>query len=105
MLPSFEIIGPSLRDVDFGSLTITDVLEQIDKVRSSGQTVVPVRFHNDVAWMLVGHDAVASVIMNEEELPAADFFERIAGPWWGRVVPTMRGEEHRAYRASFVAPL
>jgi cytochrome P450 len=105
MLPSFDIVEPSIRDVDFGALTTTDALEQIDRLRANGHPVVPVRFHDSVAWMVLGYDAVTAVLMNEEQLPAADFYQRTAGPWWGRTVPTMRGDEHRAHRAFFLVPL
>src|SRR5579862_3732180 len=105
MLPSFDIVEPSIREVDFGALTTTDALEQIDRLQASSRAVVPVRYHDSVAWMVLGYDAVTAVFMNEEGLPAADFYQRTAGPWWGRTVPTMRGNEHRAHRAFFLAPL
>src|SRR5262249_15304162 len=74
-------------------------------VRAGGRVVTPVRFHDEVAWMVVGHEDVISVLMNDTELPAADFYARLATPWWGRTIGTVYGEEHRAYPAFFIAPL
>lgn len=105
MTASLDIIDPAIRNVNFGSMTIRDAMEQIGRLQSNGRPVVPVRFHDDVAWMVVGYDAVASIFANETDLPAADFYERFTSPWLGRTVPSMRGEEHRAHRAFFLAPL
>jgi cytochrome P450 len=105
MPPSLELIDPAIRDVDFGSLTITDAMEQIGRLRSSGRAVVAVRFHEEVAWMVVNYDAVSEAFMNEAELPSAAFYQHYTMPWLGRTVPSMRGDEHRAHRAYFAAPL
>lgn len=102
---SLALIEPELRDVDFGSLTITDAMEQIARLRAQGRAVVPVRFHEEVAWMVVNYEAVSAAFMNEAELPAAGFYQHYTMPWLGRTVPSMRGEEHRAHRAYFAAPL
>ena len=66
---------------------------------------MPVRFHDGVAWMILGYDAVTAVFADENQLPAANFYERVTLPWWGRAVPTMRGEEHRIHRAFMLTPL
>jgi cytochrome P450 len=102
---SLDLIEPELRDVDFGSLSITDAMEQIARLRASGRSVVPVRFHQEVAWMVVNYAAVSAAFMNEAELPAAGFYQQYTMPWLGRTVPSMRGDEHRAHRAYFAAPL
>jgi cytochrome P450 len=102
---ALDAIEPSLRSVDFGSLTIIDVMEQLGRLRSSGRPVMPVRFHNEVAWLVVDYDAVAEAFMNEAELPAAGFYEHYTLPWLGRTIPSMRGDEHRVHRAFFAAPL
>jgi hypothetical protein len=51
---SLDIIDPAIRDVNFGSMTISDAIEQIGRLQSNGRPVVPVRFHDEVAWMVVG---------------------------------------------------
>jgi cytochrome P450 len=83
---------------------MTDAVEQIDRLQLNGRSVAPVRFHNEVAWILLGYDAVAAAFLNESGLPAADFYERFTSPWLGRTVPSMRGQEHSAHRAFFLAP-
>jgi cytochrome P450 len=105
MTHTLDAIDPALRDVDFASLTISDAMEQIGRLRASGRPVVPVRFHQEVAWLAVSYDAVAEAFMNEADLPAAAFYERYTLPWLGRTVPSMRGQEHRSHRAFFAAPL
>jgi cytochrome P450 len=105
MSPSLELIDPDLRNVDFGSLNISNAMEQIGRLRDSGRAVVPVRFHDEVAWMVVSYDAVAEAFMNEAELPSAAFYEHYTMPWLGRTVPSMRGDQHRSHRAYFAAPL
>jgi cytochrome P450 len=105
MSSSLAQLQPELRDVDFGSLTITDAMEQIARLRDQGHAVVPVRFHEEVAWMVVNYEAVSAAFMNEAELPAAGFYQHYTMPWLGRTVPSMRGDEHRAHRSYFAAPL
>lgn len=100
-----EAVAPSLREVDFGSLTLPDVMEQLGRLRESGRPVVPVRFHQEVAWVVVSYEAVTAAFMNEADLPAAAFYEHYTLPWLGRTVPSMRGQVHRAHRAFFGAPL
>ena len=101
----FESVDPSLRDVDFGSLTITDTMEQLARLRDSGQQVAPIRFHNEVGWVVVGYAAVCDAFMNEAQLPAAAFYQQYTMPWLGRTIPSMRAQEHRIHRAFFGAPL
>ena len=100
-----DAVEAELRDVDFGSLTIPDVIEQLGRIQASGRSVVPVRFHEEAAWVVVGYDAVSQAFMNEAELPSAAFYQQYTMPWLGRTVPSMRGEEHRLHRAFFGAPL
>jgi len=102
---SLDVVDARLRDVDFGSLTITDVMEQLGALQASGPPVVPVRFHDEVAWLVVSYDAVASTFMNEVDLPASAFYQHYTMPWLGRTVPSMRGSDHRIHRAFFGAPL
>jgi cytochrome P450 len=105
MSASLALVDPRIRDVDFASLTITDVMEQLETLQASGPPVVPVRFHDEVAWLVVGYDAVAEAFMNEADLPASAFYQHYTMPWLGRTVPSMRGSDHRIHRAFFGAPL
>lgn len=103
--PGLDLIEPSLRDVDFASLTIPDVMERLGALTASSRSVIPVRFHKEVAWAVVGYDAVAEAFMKETELPAAAFYERYTLPYMGRSLKTMRGETFRHHRTYFGAPL
>jgi pulcherriminic acid synthase len=98
-------VESSLRDVDFASLEIPDVMERLSELRARGEPVVPVRFHEEVAWIVLGYEAVSEAFMKEAELPAAAFFERYALPYMGRSLKTMRGDSFRSHRTYFGAPL
>jgi cytochrome P450 len=100
-----DVVDPNLRDVDFASLSIPDVMERLEELRSRGSPVVPVRFHQEAAYVVLGYEAVAEAFMKEAELPAAAFYERYTLPFMGRSLKTMRGETFRRHRAYFGAPL
>jgi cytochrome P450 len=102
---SLDIVDPSLREVDFASLTVTGVMEWLNQLRDSGRCVVPVRYFGKVAWMVLGYDAVEEGFMNEAEMPKAPYWIRDNEPYFGRVVSSMMGEEHRAHRAIVGGPL
>ena len=102
---SLDIVDPAIRDVDFGSLTITDTMEQLGRLRDTGKKVVPVRFHEETAWVVLDFDSVAEGFMNEPDLPAAAFYNHYTTPWLGRIVSAMRGDEHRVHRSFFGHPL
>src|ERR1700738_5285847 len=102
---SLDIVDPSLREVDFASLTVTGVMEWLNQLRDSGRCVVPVRYFGKVSWMVLGYDAVEEGFMNEAEMPKAPYWIRDNEPYFGRVVSSMMGEEHRAHRAIVGGPL
>src|SRR5262245_30126824 len=105
MKTPLDLIEPELREVDFASLSIPDNVERMNALRASGRSVVPVRYHRGAAYMVLGYDAVAEVFSNEREIPKGPFFAREGGEYFGRVVSSMMGEEHRSHRALFGAPL
>jgi cytochrome P450 len=101
----FDAIEPAFRDVDFASLTIANTMEKLGQLRDSNRAVVPIRFHEEVGYVVLSYDAVTEAFMNEAELPAAAFYQHYTMPWLGRTVPSMRGDDHRIHRAFFGAPL
>jgi cytochrome P450 len=100
-----DLVEPALRGVDFASMTVTGVMEILDGLRDSGRSVVPVRYFGKVAWTILGFDAVEAAFMNEAQMPKAPYWIRDNEPYFGRVVSSMMGEEHRAHRAIVGGPL
>lgn len=98
-------VEPSVQDMDFGAQTITNAIEQMNRLRDLGRSVVPVRYFDKVAWLVVGYSAVEQAFMNEAEMPKAPFWIKDNEPYFGRVVSGMMGEEHRLNRALFGGPL
>jgi cytochrome P450 len=105
MTSVLDVVDPALREVDFASLTVTGVMELLNQLRDSGRPVVPVRYFDKVAWVVLGYEAVEEGFMNEAEMPKAPYWVRDNEPYFGRVVSSMMGDEHRTHRAIVGGPL
>ena len=55
--------------------------------------------------LILGYEAVEEAFMNEAQIPAALHFVKDTLPYFGRVVISMTGQEHRLNRALFGSPL
>ena len=92
-----------MQDVDFGSDLIPDLPERLARLYREGHRVVPVQYHGDRAWMVLGYREVAKAFADETDLPA--------GAWWsrdfdsaGKTLLHMRGAEHDKYKAALAPP-
>ena len=85
-------------DVDFAVDPVPDVHARMAALREAGHRVVPVRYLNDTAWVILRHDEVMAAYCNEEGLPAAAAYLRHSAPAQGRTLLCMTGEEHRINR-------
>jgi cytochrome P450 len=94
-----------LKSIDFGALSLRRVPELIDAARDAGAQVIPVLFHGGPAMLVVGADAVEQGFLNDAELAGQNFYVHETLPWFGRVVSSMKGEEHKQHRQLFGAEL
>ncbi|MFN8625711.1 MAG: cytochrome P450 [Candidatus Binatia bacterium] len=85
-------------DVDFAVDPVPDFHARLSAVRETGCRVVPVRYLNQTAWVILRHDDVMAAYCDEEGLPAAAAYLRHSAPAQGRTLLCMTGEEHRINR-------
>jgi len=84
--------------VDFAVDPVPDFHARMAALRDAGHRVVPVRYLNDTAWVILRHDDVMAAYCNEEALPAAAAYLRHSAPAQGRTLLCMTGDEHRINR-------
>lgn len=99
-------VKPLLPDVDFGQIE-SDVEGLHDMMRElvdAGHRVAPVRYLDDIAWLILKYEDLAEVWADDEKVPAADMYRRFAEPSQGRVLLTLQGDEHRWKRALGTPP-
>jgi len=98
MPPTAEQIRPVLPNRNFGTDPLPDFHEIISELRNAGHRVVPVRYIEGIAWLIIRHGDVDNAYRNERELPAAQAYRRHAEPVQGKTLLAMEGEEHRINR-------
>jgi cytochrome P450 len=91
-------ISHACADVDFAVDPVPDFHARMAALREAGQRVVPVRYLNETAWVILRHDDVMAAYCNEDTLPAAAAYLRHSAPAQGRTLLCMSGEEHRINR-------
>jgi cytochrome P450 len=95
MAPGFCYACP---DVDFAVDPVPDFHARMAALCEAGHRVVPVRYLNDTAWVILRHADVMAAYCNEEGLPAAAAYLRHSAPTMGRNLLCMSGEQHRINR-------
>lgn len=91
-------IEPVLADINFGIDPLPGFHDVIAALRDAGHRVVPVRYIDDIAWLILRYDDVAAAYRDEEGLPAAPAYRRHSMPVQGKTLLSMDGEEHRINR-------
>ena len=91
-------VAPLLPDIDFAHAELPDLHARLDSLRGHGP-VVPVRFHGELSWLILGYDELAAAFADDETFPSKTIYERIAMPVMGKTIQCMAGDEHRRNRA------
>jgi cytochrome P450 len=85
-------------DLDFAHAPLPDLHAVLAELRARGP-VVPVRFHGETTWLILGYEELAAAFADDETFPSKTIYERIAMPVMGRTIQCMAGDEHRRNRA------
>lgn len=91
-------VAPLHPEIDFAHAELPDLHEVLNELRAHGP-VVPVRFHDELAWLILGYDELAAAFADDETFPSKTIYERIAMPVMGKTIQCMAGDEHRRNRA------
>ncbi len=92
-------IAPVMPEVNFGTDPVEDLHERMAELHAEGRRVVPVRYIDGIAWLILKYDDLSEAFSDDVKLPSAPGYERISMPSMGRTMQAMRGEEHRINRA------
>lgn len=92
-------IVPLLPEIDFGLDPLENLYGVVADLRAQGHRVVPVRYINGTAWLLLDYDDVAAAYADEQNLPAAPAYLRHSVPSQGMTLLAMQGNAHRINRA------
>ena len=90
-------IEPVLPDLDLAHAEASDLHQLIDSTRARG-TVVPVRYHSGIAYLVTGYEEVRAAFADEENFASAAFYRVHAEPSMGRTLQTMVEKKHRINR-------
>ena len=90
-----EVLLPEL---DFAHAPLPDLHAVLDSLRAHGP-VVPVRYHGETAWLILGYDELAAAFADDETFPSKTIYERHSLPVMGKTIQCMAGDEHRRNRA------
>jgi len=88
---------PLLPEIDFAHAVAPDLHEIMDELRREGP-VVPVRFHDETAYLVTRYEDVRAAFADEEHFAAEAFFSVHAEPSMGRTMQSMSGDLHRRNR-------
>ena len=90
--------APLFPEIDFAYDAVPDLHRVLDESRSSGP-VVPVRFHDQLAYLVTGYEALRDALSDEEHFASEAFYRKSAEPSMGRNMQCMKGDEHRINRS------
>jgi cytochrome P450 len=95
--------GVMMPEVDFGVDLVPDLAERLCHLYREGHRVVPVLYHGERAWVVLGYREVAKAFADEKDLPG--------GAWWdrdfdsaGKTLLHMRDGEHDKYKSALAPP-
>ena len=92
-------MDPVLRpELDFAHAPLVDLHAVLDTLRPHGP-VVPVQFHGERTWLILGYDELAAAFADDETFPSRAIYERHSLPVMGKTIQCMAGDEHRRNRA------
>ena len=93
------VIAPVMPEVNFGTDPVEDLYDRMAELHAEGHRVVPVRYIDGIAWLILKYDDLSEAFSDDVKLPSAPGYERISMPSMGRTMQAMKGEEHRINRA------
>jgi cytochrome P450 len=84
--------------VDFAHAPLPDLHAVLAALRERGP-IVPVRFHGETTWLILGYAELTAAFADDETFPSKAIYEQIAMPVMGKTIQCMAGDEHRRNRA------
>lgn len=97
-------VSPVMPEVNFGVDPVEDLYERMAQLHAEGRRVVPVRYIDDVYWLILPHGVLGEAFQDEANLPSRAAYERHSMPSMGRTMQAMAGNEHRINRALASGP-
>ena len=97
-------IQPFFPEINFGTDDVENIVELMEELRDKGLRAAPVNWGAGLAWAIVRHADVDMLYRDDENLPGAAAFRRMAMPTMGRNIQSMEGEEHRVHRKLISRP-
>ena len=98
-----EVLPPLLPDVDFAYDALPQLHQVLDQLRPHG-SVVPVIYHRQPAWLILGYEQLRQAFSDEEHFECARAYRIHSEPSMGKTIQTMSGEQHRINRALVSRP-
>lgn len=95
--------APLMPEVDFAYDELPDLHELLDQLRKQG-SVVPVKYHNQTAWLINSYPELKQAFSDEVHFEAAKAYRIHSEPSMGKTIQTMSGNEHRVNRALVSRP-
>ncbi|MAG30105.1 MAG: cytochrome P450 [Deltaproteobacteria bacterium] len=90
-------VSPVLPDIDFAHAAAPNLHDLLDETRKFG-TVVPVKFHGDISYLINGHAELRQAFADEEHFASRAAYRVHAEPSMGRTLQVMEADEHRVNR-------
>jgi len=90
-------IAPVLPDIDFAYADAPNLHELLDETRKSG-SVVPVRYHDEVTYLINSHTELREAFADEEHFASSAAYRVHSEPSMGRTLQVMEADEHRVNR-------
>ena len=94
---------PLLPDVDFAYDALPQLHQVLDQLRPHG-SVVPVIYHRQPAWLILGYEQLRQAFSDEEHFECARAYRIHSEPSMGKTIQTMSAEQHRINRALVSRP-
>jgi cytochrome P450 len=88
---------PLLPEIDFAHAEAPELHALIDATRREGP-VVPVRFHDQLTYLVTGYEELRQALGDEEHFASEAFYRESAAPSMGINMQCMSGEAHRINR-------
>ena len=98
-----EALPPLLPDVDFAYDALPQLHQVLDQLRPHG-SVVPVIYHRQPAWLILGYEQLRQAFSDEEHFECARAYRIHSEPSMGKTIQTMSAEQHRINRALVSRP-
>jgi cytochrome P450 len=98
-----EVLPPLLPDIDFAYDALPQLHQVLDNLRPHG-SVVPVIYHKQPAWLILGYEQLRQAFSDEEHFECARAYRIHSEPSMGKTIQTMSAEQHRINRALVSRP-